>query len=250
MELNKNLKEEIKKLIEANHLTDNKAQKLLNYCDLVLSDENQFHTTEELVKWIEDIRLRSRIEIHEKNVNQLRSWNVDPTTGEISHSSGEFFKIIGISVTNSQREVTGWDQPMIFQKEMGVLGIIRTSISGTYHYLLNAKFEPGNTLFFQISPTLQATYSNLKKAHGGRRPKFCEFFLEETAAKVVYRQWLAEDGGRFYGKSNLNMLVEVDLSLLGEIPYDFKWFTLSQIKEFLLHDNYINPHVRSILCHL
>jgi oxidase EvaA len=133
---------------------------------------------------------------------------------------------------------------------MGVLGIVRSKFNGINHYLLNAKIEPGNTLQFQISPTLQATYSNLKRAHGGKKPKFSEFFAEESGPHVVYKQWLAEDGGRFYLKSNLNMLIEIEPEELGEIPDDFRWFTLSQIKEMLLKDNYINPHVRSILCHI
>jgi len=67
---------------------------------------------------------------------------------------------------------------------------------------------------------------------------------------VVYRQWLAEDGGRFYLKSNLNMLVEVDAQDLPDFPDEYRWFTLSQVKQLLLEDNYINPHVRGILCHL
>jgi oxidase EvaA len=135
---------------------------------------------------------------------------------------------------------------------MGVLGIVQSTFDGVPHYLLHAKAEPGNTLLFQISPTLQATYSNLKTAHGGRIPKFSDFFLGdgERRSTVLYEKWLAEDGGRFYLKSNLNMLVSVEPEDLPEIPEDYRWFTLSQIKRFLQHDNYINPHVRSILCHI
>jgi oxidase EvaA len=47
------------------------------------------------------------------------------------------------------------------------------------------------------------------------------------------------------------MLIEVEeADLPSEIPDDFRWFTLSQIKSLLRRDNYINPHVRGILCHL
>jgi oxidase EvaA len=226
------------------------AERLRGYVDLVLGDRSSFYELDELRAWIDGIRARSEVTLARKDVNKLDGWSVDPDTGVISHRSGEFFSIIGVETTNASREVSGWDQPFVYQREMGVLGIIRSTFDGVHHYLLHAKFEPGNTLLYQISPTLQATYSNLKTAHGGRVPRFSEFFVDAPEGSVIYRQWLAEDGGRFFEKSNLNMLVQVDPSALPELPEDFRWFTLSQIKKLLLEDNYINPHVRSILCHL
>lgn len=243
------LRNDLREAIESG-VAGEQAERLLRYVDLVLADENSFYGDDSLREWIDGIRARSTVEITRKDVNKLRDWNVDPDTGVISHSSGEFFQIIGVETSNAAREVDGWDQPFVFQKEMGVLGIVRSTFDGVHHYLLNAKAEPGNTLLYQISPTLQATYSNLKTAHGGRRPRFSEFFIDAPEETVLYRQWLAEDGGRFFEKSNLNMLVAVDPADLPEIPEDFRWFTLSQVKRFLLEDNYINPHVRSILCHL
>jgi oxidase EvaA len=215
-----------------------------------LNDENAFYGIDHLKEWIDGIRLESPVRILEKPVRSLRKWGVDPDTGSSRHDSGEFFTVMGVEVVNASREVAGWDQPMIHQKEAGILGILMIVKKGVPHYLLNAKMEPGNTLLYQISPTLQATYSNLKMAHGGRKPAFAGFFADDTPGTIRYRRWLAEDGGRFYLKSNLNLLVEVQESLVPAIPADFKWFTLSQIKAFLGWDNYINPHVRSILSHL
>jgi oxidase EvaA len=248
---NMSVRDELLSLIDSK-LDGAEAVKLHEYVDLVLADKNSFYSSAELYSWIDGIRAASTVVLTPKDVSKLRNWTTDPETGEISHSSGEFFRIIGVEISNATREVSGWDQPFVFQKEMGVLGIIRTKFDGVYHYLLHAKAEPGNTLLFQISPTLQATYSNLKTAHGGAVPRFSEFFVgqDEDKADVAYKQWLAEDGGRFFLKSNLNMLVEVAQADLPPIPDDYRWFTLSQIKEFLLHDNYINPHVRSILCHI
>lgn len=217
----------------------------------VVDDSNYFSSEEELIEWIDRYRAETTITLAEKPVNQLRRWVIDPETGVISHDTGDFFRIMGVEIGNADREVDGWDQPMVHQREMGVLGILRCRFDGVWHYLLNAKAEPGNTLLYQISPTLQATYSNLRQAHAGRRPRFAEYFEDDAPYRVVYRQWLAEDGGRFYLKSNLNMLIEVESEdLPDEIPDDFRWFTLSQIKSLLRRDNYINPHVRGILCHL
>ena len=41
----------------------------------------------------------------------------------------------------------------------GLLGLIRTKIEGLPHYLVEAKYEPGNFNSVLFSPTLQATFS-------------------------------------------------------------------------------------------
>lgn len=224
-------------------------ERLLDYARLIVDDRNAFHTTEELASWVDGIREHSSISVTPKPIDDLERWS-RTKTGELVHDSGQFFSVMGITITGSAREVAEWDQPMVHQQEPGVLGIVVVDFDGVDHYLLHAKAEPGNTLVYQLSPTLQATYSNLKVAHGGRRPRFAEFFEDDAPGQVLYRQWLAEDGGRFYLKSNLNMLVRLESDQIPEFPDEYRWFTLSQIKELLLRDNYINPHVRGILCHL
>tara|TARA_Y100000590_G_scaffold75884_1_gene83924 strand:- start:860 stop:1237 length:378 start_codon:yes stop_codon:yes gene_type:complete len=122
-------------------------------------------------------------------------------------------------------------------------------INGVPHYLLQAKAEPGNIGKLQLSPTLQATTSNLLKAHGGSKPLFAEFFDEENNLKIIYAKWQSEDGGRFHLKSNYNMIVEVNEEEL-EIPDSFIWVTLYQIKQLMKIENFVGPHVRGIISYL
>jgi oxidase EvaA len=69
------------------------------------------------------------------------------------------------------------------------------------HCLVEAKFEPGNYAKVLISPSLQVTYSNFFQAHGGRKPKYSEFFDgSRQDVTVLYSHWMPEDGGRFYLK--------------------------------------------------
>ena len=240
---------DITNLLATKSLSEEQLLKIQEYIGLVVADENKFYSTAELHSWFKNIKTHSTIQLNEKPIRDLAKWHTTET-GEIEHDSGEFFKIAGVHVSNANREVSGWDQPMIFQKEMGILGIVRCKFDGVYHYLLHAKFEPGNVDKYQLSPTLQATYSNMKRAHGGSQTPFKNFFTEKNQSEIIYKQWLCEDGGRFYLKSNLNMLVEVSSEQLTTIPDDYRWFTLSQIKNFLKFDNLINPHVRGILCHI
>ena len=102
-----------------------------------------------------------------------------------------------------------------------------------------------------LSPTLQVTYDNLNKLHSGRKPLYSEYF-DGTITKgidVKFEHWYPEDGGRFYKKRVKNMLVEVD-SDVGNIPQNFIWLNMYQLKELLKLDNIMNPHLRSIISYL
>lgn len=203
---------------------------------------------QEILEWLGAKRRQCRMHVDTIPMQDVAQWSVDPATGAISHQSGEFFQVIGIHVAQGdQREQAEWCQPIIYQKEMGILGILCAQIKGVRHYLLQAKAEPGNLHKLQISPTLQATVSNLKRAHGGSKPRFAEYFEDPRPGSVIYATYQTEDGGRLYLKTNLNMLVEVGEDELTDIPENFRWFTMYEIKQLLKHENTVNLHVRSII---
>jgi len=115
------------------------------------------------------------------------------------------------------------------------------------HYLLYAKYEPGNIHKIQLSPTLQATESNLTQVHGGKKPRFAEYFEEGGKGKVIVSVVSADDGGRFYLKTNRNMIVEIPEDELIEVPEEYRWVTLAQLKKLLNVENLVNVHVRGII---
>ena len=216
-----------------------------------IRDDNQINKLDYVIDWFNKKREESDMIVEEIGINDLDKWNIDKNSGNITHDSGGFFEVIGVKVSNTfDREVgkKGWTQPMIGKNPGGILGILMKRINGIPHYLLQAKAEPGNIGKLQLSPTLQATTSNLLKAHGGIRPKFSEYFDEPKNAKIIYAKWQSEDGGRFHLKSNYNMIVEVDEDL--NIPDSFIWVTLYQIKQLLKIENFVGPHIRGIISYL
>jgi len=218
-----------------------------------IRDDNQINKLDYIIDWFNKKREQSDMVVEEIGVNDLDKWNVDPNTGNIKHESGGFFEVIGVKASNTfDREVgkKGWTQPMIAKNPGGILGIVMKRINGIPHYLLQAKAEPGNIGKLQLSPTLQATTSNLLKAHGGSKPLFVEYFDEENSPKIVYAKWQSEDGGRFHLKSNYNMIVEVKEDEKFEIPDSFIWVTLYQIKQLMKIENFVGPHVRGIISYL
>ncbi len=222
-----------------------------------LRDWSLFYSVEDVRQWFINQRRICTMHIEEIPLNQAEGWAIDPETGNIAHESGEFFRIHGVRVNQAgQREVYrgGWDQPILTQVgfDGGFLGLLCQRFEGIPHYLVDAKAEPGNHEKLQLSPTLQATFSNLKRAHKGRKPHFASYFEEPEKhnAKVIYRQWLSEDGGRLYLKRNMGMLVEISDDDMLELPDSFIWLSMFQIKSLLLEDAWINPHIRGIIAHL
>jgi len=218
-----------------------------------IRDDNQINKLDYIIEWFNKKRQESDMIVEEIDVNNLDKWSVDENSGNITHDSGGFFEVIGVKVSNTfDREVgkKGWTQPMIAKNPGGILGILMKRINGIPHYLLQAKAEPGNIGKLQLSPTLQATTSNLLKAHGGIQPLFAEYFDESYDGKVIYAKWQSEDGGRFHLKSNYNMIVEVDEDENLDIPDSFIWITLFQIKQLLKIENFVGPHIRGIISYL
>ena len=221
-----------------------------------LSDFSIKGTEAELVQWYYDFVNSSTMKLEKISLDQCREWSLH--NGSIVHSSGEFFRVEGyrITGTNSREVDTGWDQPFLTQEgfDGGILGLIRQRFDGIPHYLIEAKEEPGNYNIVQISPTVQATFSNLKRAHKGKQTHYSDIFLnpEKYPVKVLFDQWTSEDGGRLYNKRNRSMLIEYDENIELEIATDrFKWVSLYQLKKLIREkDAMIAPHIRGILAGL
>ncbi|MBF7072226.1 NDP-hexose 2,3-dehydratase family protein [Glaciecola sp. MH2013] len=222
-----------------------------------LNDWSQFHSLEDVKKWFIEKRKSSSLSVTNIPLNEVSGWKADPSTGNISHCSGDFFTVHGLRVNSKNREVDiTWEQPILEQVgyDGGLLGIIKKRFNDVPHYLCEAKEEPGNYGKVQISPSLQATFANLNQAHGGRKPHFAELFMSREKNEdlnVLFDSWLAEDGGRLHLKRNRGILLEVPADEEIELPNDnFIWLSLYQIKQLLTEDAWINPHVRGILAHV
>jgi oxidase EvaA len=247
--------EEIKNILEKNGYDVNldTILRINTMIESIRDDDNQINTLDYVINWFNKKREESDMTVQEIGINDLDKWDVSSTTGNISHESKGFFEIIGVKVSNTfDREVgkKGWTQPMIANNPGGILGLLMKKFNGIPHYLVQAKAEPGNIGKLQLSPTLQATTSNLLKAHGGTKPLFAEYFDEEENPNIVYAKWQSEDGGRFHLKSNYNMIVEVNEDEELTIPDYFIWVTLFQIKQLLKIENFVGPHIRGIISYL
>lgn len=174
----------------------------------------------------------------------MKNWYIDQDTSNIVHSTGKFFKIEGIQVKTNFYEISMWDQPIINQPEIGILGIIIKKFNGALYFLMQIKCEPGNINIAQIAPTVQATFSNYTQVHKGKKTLFLDYFFDPKI-KTISDRLQSEQGARFFRKRNRNIIIEVESDL--EIPDNYIWLTLYEIKQLLKIDNLVNMEARSIL---
>ena len=201
--------------------------------------------TNEVLEWIKEQNNSVISNVQQISLKELQSWNFDEE--KITHKSGKFFSIEGISVSTNYGKVTSWSQPIINQPEIGFLGFLVKKINGIYHFLVQAKIEPGNINTVQISPTLQATRSNYTRVHQGKAPLYLEYFNGEKDVRVLVDQLQSEQGARFLHKRNRNIIVEVPSNEVVPVYDNFRWVTLRQIKEMMQYPNIINMDTRTVI---
>ncbi len=207
--------------------------------------DSEFIKESELLQWLKGRNRANEFVVKPVPFRELDKWKFNENSGCLQHDSGNFFSIEGLKVhTDFGLEVT-WEQVIINQPEVGILGIITKIINGTRYFLMQAKMEPGNINILQISPTLQATRSNFKLAHKGKSPLYLEYFIDRSKSKIVIDQLQSEQGGRFLRKRNRNMIVEIIDDI--EVFDDFLWMTLGQIKILMQYDNIMNMDARSVI---
>lgn len=178
-------------------------------------------------------------------MSELHGWHFEAGSGDIVHDSGQFFRVQGLRARSDFPTPVVFEQPIVNQPEVGVLGILAKRFDGVLHFLIQAKMEPGNVGLVQLSPTVQATRSNYTRVHGGTRPRYLDFFLERTHHRVLVDQLQSEQGLFFRGKRNRNIVVETTAEVAEH--EDFQWLTLGQIKQLLKEPHTVNMDTRTVI---
>lgn len=220
---------------------------MINFSDEILKSlqvrDNANNSLDDILSWIKELNEKTLVNLTKVSMEECRGWGLN-SQGLIQNEAGTFFKIAGLRFENNGEVV---EQPILLQDEIGFLGILTKKINGVLHFLMQAKIEPGNLNNIQISPTIQATKSNFLQKHGGKKPKYLEFFQNSKEYKIVYDQIQSEQSSRFFGKRNRNIIVYLGEDEDVYVEKNWKWMTLGQIKELLRHDNLVNMDSRTVL---
>jgi oxidase EvaA len=187
---------------------------------------------------------RKRVHTHTRSIplEELDGWRTDPDTGALRHRSGRFFTIEGVRVRLGDHS---WQQPIIVQPEVGILGLLARETDGVRRYLVQLKPEPGNRNGVQVSPTVQATRSNYTGVHQGSAVPYLSYFRDTARHRVLLDIRQSEHASCFLGKRNRNMVVQTADDIT--VRPGFCWLSRAELDALLREDDLVNMDTRSVL---
>jgi oxidase EvaA len=145
--------------------------------------------------------------------------------------------------------VQTWGQPMIQPMQEGLCAFIAKKINGIIHFLVQAKIECGNFDVVEMAPTVQCLTGNYKDGYL-YTPDFLDYVLDASEDMIILNTLQSEEGGRFFHEQNRYIIVKADSGFCVDVPENYQWLTLGQLKEFLRYNNYLNIQARSLLAAL
>ena len=210
-----------------------------------LPDEGALSTIDEILHRLSELKTKYELVAERIPLKDVVGWDVHDD--EIVRPDRNFFRVIGVNVSISNREVVSWCQPLVEPLHEGLCVLFRKRIGGTLHYLLQAKVECGNFDVVELAPTIQCLTGPYKKPIGYVPEYLADFLSGRLAGNVVLDVWQSEEGGRFFHEQNRNVVYELDDDVDMRPRENFIWLTMPQIKEFLRFNNYLNIQVRSLI---
>lgn len=214
--------------------------------DMILSSETNhaYISTRDHLSWLTGLKAKYDLFVDYCSVLDMSGW--EKTETEIVRHDKKFFRIIGVNVTISNREVASWCQPLVEPMQYGLCAFIIRKINGVYHFLMQAKLECGNFDVIELAPTVQCLTGNVYDENV-YKPDFAEYVLNAPKEEIIFDTLQSEEGGRFYKEQNRNMIIEVGDDFPMELPERYTWMTLRQIYKFLRFNNYLNIQARGLI---
>ena len=81
--------------------------------------------TKDILRWLKQKNEETKVIVEKIPLGNLNKWNLSKK--ELHHDTRKFFSIIGVSINTNWGGVPSWSQPIIYQPEIGILGIISKS---------------------------------------------------------------------------------------------------------------------------
>ena len=196
---------------------------------------------------VSELKSRYELIVDKIPLKDVSDWRV--TECEIARDDRKYFRVLGVNVTIANREVSSWCQPIVQPMQEGLCVLFAQKRNGIFHFLLQAKVECGNFDVVEFAPTIQCLTGNFRQV--SNLPPFVRQFVDGAIkGRIIFDAKQSEEGGRFYHEQNRNVIILLDEAFDIDVPENFLWLTLGQIKEFLRFNNYLNIQVRSLIAEL
>lgn len=202
-----------------------------------------YYTMDENISWLSLQKAMYNLLVTSKPLKDVQGWDINEY--DISRKDEEYFKVVGVKVTISSREVASWSQPLVQPQQQGLCAFIIKDIGSVPHFLVQAKLECGNYDVMELAPTVQCLTGKYNTST--ETLPFLSYVLNAPKNQVLFDTLQSEEGGRFYHEQNRNMLIKVGDDFPIEVPDNYRWMTLNQLFSFLKFNNFLNIQARSLL---
>ena len=148
-----------------------------NFLQSALTEENPFISTSNVKKWLKKRNEAIKVNVSKIPFKKLDEWFLDKKLGLIKHKTNKFFTIEGINVKTNWGNVYEWEQPIINQPEVAILGIGRAESKQVF---MGNKYE--NRIMLPLS--LSYDHRVIDGAEGAR---FCVHLKESLGKDFAYK---------------------------------------------------------------
>lgn len=205
-------------------------------------------TMTEAISWLTVNKAKSELTQHRIPLDEVADWT--RTDSEIAHVGGGFFRVVAVHVRAGSREVSSWSQPLVTPMAAGLMVLLTKRVHGVLHMLVQARPAAGAMDLIEIAPTVHCTpdtYSTVDRTHW---PTYLDYVLTGDSRRNRYHAWLSEEGGRFLHAKNRYRVIEVEEDFPMDVPDNYCWLTVYQLRQFLRGSASVNVENRTLLAGL
>jgi len=222
-------KEEISEAINVDDLVNMDCRSVL----FSLLEEREYDypliTDDGVVNFLTQLKWLYKIYSDTIPLNSLKTWSANEY--EIESDSGLFYSIMAIRVT-ADREVASWDQPIVKDTDLGIIGCITAYINDTLHFLVQGRVEVGYIDGVCLAPTIQLSKFEKRLASGYTMPPYTDIFLDESIGDITYDTIQSEEGGRFYQFRERYVVKQIDNYKDITLQDNYTWVSYNQLVKF------------------
>jgi oxidase EvaA len=202
------------------------------------------NSNDEVLAWFAQLKFRYELTVERIPLKYVQEWVVDDT---IHHRDDKFFSVVGIQFETHGREVATWGQPLVQQRQEGIVVFIVKEIDGVLHFLVQGKVEVGNFDVAEMAATIQCVTGTYRDASKNECPPFLEYVLNARPEQVRFASMQSEEGGRFFQEQNYTAIIEADEDFPKDVPRNYIWMTLGQLRQCIRYNNFVNAQARCLL---
>ncbi|MBO1413387.1 NDP-hexose 2,3-dehydratase family protein [Streptomyces sp. FH025] len=192
--------------------------------------------------WLIDQKARFNLDVRRIGLRDLAGWVCDEQS--IRHGDGRYFRIVGLSVGATSREVAAWAQPMLRPNPGNVVAFVCRRRRDALEVLVQAMAQPGATDRVELAATVQLTPGNYDGPQD--LPPLAEL-IDADPSWTVVDAVQSEDGGRFQHADTRHVVVQVPDDHVIEAPANYRWMSLGLLNRLMRLGYYVNVETRSLM---